>query len=98
MGKAYVYIKIRVPPPLPSRLVTDGLYIIAFVKGSIQSTNTVKSALNGHSHKNQKNVSKTDYQREHSAKSSTFIKLPVVIKTFVLFCLFLSGRFTQVLL
>ena len=35
-------------------------------------------------------------KREHSAILSTFIKLPVVIKP--LFCLFLSGRFTQVLL
>ena len=34
-------------------------------------------------------------QMEHSAILSTFIKLPVVIK---LFCLFLSGCFTQVLL
>ena len=34
-------------------------------------------------------------QREHSAILSTFIKLPVVRP---LFCLFLSGRFTQVLL
>ena len=33
---------------------------------------------------------------EHSAILSTFIKLPFVIKS--LFCLFLSGRFTQVLL
>ena len=36
-------------------------------------------------------------KREHSAILSTFIKLPVVIKNFC-FCLFLSGRFTQVLL
>ena len=35
-------------------------------------------------------------QGEHSAILSTFIKLPFVIKT--LFCLFLSGHFTQVLL
>ena len=35
-------------------------------------------------------------QGEHSAMLLTFIKLPVVIK--ILFCLFLSGRFTQVLL
>ena len=35
-------------------------------------------------------------QGEHSAIFLTFIKLPFVIKT--LFCLFLSGRFTQVLL
>ena len=35
-------------------------------------------------------------QGEHSAILSTLIKLPFVIKTF--FCLFLSGRFTQVLL
>ena len=34
--------------------------------------------------------------REHSAILSTFVKLPVAIK--VLFCLFSSGRFTQVLL
>ena len=33
---------------------------------------------------------------EHSAILSTFIKLPFVIKNFI--CLFLSGRFTQVLL
>ena len=33
-------------------------------------------------------------QAEHSAILSTFIKLPFVIKTFVLS--FLSGRFTQV--
>ena len=33
---------------------------------------------------------------EHSAKLSTFIKPPFVIKIIV--CLFLSGRFTQVLL
>ena len=36
------------------------------------------------------------FQGEHSAILSTFIKLPVVIKTFVLS--FLSGRFIQVLL
>ena len=36
-------------------------------------------------------------QREHSAILSTFIKLPFVIKT-LMFCLFLSGYFTQVLL
>ena len=36
-------------------------------------------------------------QGEHSAILSTFIKLPFVIKTFVL-SFFLSGRFTQVLL
>ena len=35
-------------------------------------------------------------QGEHSAILSTFIKLPVVIKT--MFCLFLSGRFTQLLM
>ena len=35
-------------------------------------------------------------QREHSAILSTFIKLPIVNKTFV--CLFLSGCFTQVIL
>ena len=35
-------------------------------------------------------------QRDHSAILSTFIKLPFVIKIFV--CLFLSIRFTQVLL
>ena len=35
-------------------------------------------------------------QRENSAILSTFIKLPFVIKIFV--CLFLSGRFTQVLM
>ena len=35
-------------------------------------------------------------QTEHFAILSTFIKLQVVIKTYV--CLFLSGRFTQVLL
>ena len=35
-------------------------------------------------------------QREHSAILLTFIKLPVVIRP--LLCLFLSGRFTQVLL
>ena len=35
-------------------------------------------------------------QGEHSAILLTFIKLPFVIK--ILFCLFLSGRFTQVLL
>ena len=35
-------------------------------------------------------------QGEHSAILSTFIKLPIVIKIFVLS--FLSGRFTQVLL
>ena len=53
--------------------------------------------------KRPKLVFKTDYRvmqvnskREHSAILSTFIKLPVVIKIFV--CLFLSGRFTQVLL
>ena len=34
-------------------------------------------------------------QEEHSAILSTFIKFPFVIK---IFCLFLSGRFTQVLL
>ena len=34
--------------------------------------------------------------KEHSAIRSTFIELPFVIKIF--FCLFLSGRFTQVLL
>ena len=35
-------------------------------------------------------------QGEHSAILSTFIKLRFVIKIF--FCLFLSGRFTKVLL
>ena len=35
-------------------------------------------------------------QGEHPAILSTFIKLPFVVKIF--FCLFLSGRFTQVLL
>ena len=35
-------------------------------------------------------------QAEHSAILLTFIKLPFAIKIFV--CLFLSGRFTQVLL
>ena len=35
-------------------------------------------------------------QGEHSAILSNFIKLPLVIK--ILFCLFLSGRFTKVLL
>ena len=35
-------------------------------------------------------------QQEHSAILLTFIKLPFVIEA--LFCLFLSGRFTQVLL
>ena len=35
-------------------------------------------------------------QGEHSDILSTFIKLPYVIKIFV--CLFVSGRFTQVLL
>ena len=44
---------------------------------------------------------KTDYLlvnagQKYSCILSTFIKLPVVIKT--LFCLFLRGRFTQVLL
>ena len=34
-------------------------------------------------------------QEEHSAILLTFIKLPFVIRS--LFCLFLSGRFTQVL-
>ena len=34
-------------------------------------------------------------QGEHSAILSTFIKLPCVIK--IVFCQFLSGRFTQVL-
>ena len=33
---------------------------------------------------------------EHSATLSTFTELPFVIK--ILFCLFLSGHFTQVLL
>ena len=36
-------------------------------------------------------------QGEHSAIRPTFIKLPFVTKIFV-FCLFLSGRFTNVLL
>ena len=35
-------------------------------------------------------------QGEHSAILSTFIKLPFVNE--ILFCLFFSGRFTQVLL
>ena len=35
-------------------------------------------------------------QGEHSAILSTFIKLPFVIRS--LFCLFLRGHFTQVLL
>ena len=35
-------------------------------------------------------------QREHSAILSTFIKLPLSLRPY--FCLFLSGRFTQVLL
>ena len=35
-------------------------------------------------------------QREHSAIFSTFIKLQLPLRP--LFCLFLSGRFTQVLL
>ena len=35
-------------------------------------------------------------QEEHSAILSTFIKLPFIIRS--LFCLFLSDRFTQVLL
>ena len=34
--------------------------------------------------------------QEHSAILSTFIKLPFVLRS--LFCLFLNGRFTQVLL
>ena len=34
-------------------------------------------------------------QGEHSAILSSFIKLPFVIKI-LMFCLFLSGRFTQV--
>ena len=36
--------------------------------------------------------------REHSAILSTFIMVPFVIKIFGFFFLFLSGRFTQVLL
>ena len=36
------------------------------------------------------------FQKEHSAILATFMKLPVVIRH--LFCLFLSGRFSQVLL
>ena len=36
-------------------------------------------------------------EREHSAILSTFIKLPFVIKIFVI-CLFLSGRLRQFLL
>ena len=35
-------------------------------------------------------------QEDNSAIISIFVKLPFVIK--ILFCLFLSGRFTQVLL
>ena len=37
-------------------------------------------------------------QGEHSAIRLTFIKLPLVLSFGSLFCLFLSGRFTQVLL
>ena len=48
-----------------------------------------KTCVNGHSQKDQKLVFKTNYhlmqvQGEHSAILSTFIKLPFVIKTFVL--------------
>ena len=68
---------------------------------------TVKPVLSGHS-KRQKLVFKTDYRLmqvksiaecskgEHSAISSTFIKLPPALRP--LFCLFLSGRLRQVLL
>ena len=57
---------------------------------------TVKPVLNGHSQKDQKLVFKTKYRLmkvksiaecsplEHSAILSTFIKLPFIIKTFVL--------------
>ena len=37
-------------------------------------------------------------QREHSAILLTFIKLPLILSLRSSFCLFLSGRFTQVLL
>ena len=64
-----------------------------------------KPVLSGHSNKDQKLFFKTDYhlmqvkriaEREHSALLLTFIKLPFVVKTFVLSIF--SGRFRQVLL
>ena len=71
-----------------------------------------KTSVDGHSQKDKKMFFKTDYhalnagqkycrmlQREHSAIPSTFIKLPVVIKTFVLVIFdwpFYTG-FTQIL-
>ena len=68
---------------------------------------TVKPVLNGHIQKDRKLVFKTNYRlmqvrsiaecsNKHSAILSTFIKLPFVLIS--LFCLFLNGRFTQVLL
>ena len=59
-------------------------------KGKMSSFwTTVKPVLPGHSKGRQKMVFKTDYgfnvgPREHSAILSTFIKLPFVIKPFVL--------------
>ena len=54
-------------------------------------SSTVKPFLNGHSQKDQKLVFKTNYRlmqvksiAEHSAILSTFIKLPLVFKIFVL--------------
>ena len=70
-----------------------------------------KTCVKHHSQKDQKLVFKTNYrlmqvrsiaecskgiQGEHSTILSTFIKLPLSLRS--LFCLFLSGRFTQVLL
>ena len=59
---------------------------------TVKSIDTVKLVQNGHFQKDRKFVFKTNYhllqiksiQREHSAIFSTFIKLPVVIKTFIM--------------
>ena len=63
-----------------------------------------KTVLRDHSKKTEKKVIKTDNlvksiaecSHEYSAVCSTSIKLPHGLKTFNLFCLFLSGHLRQV--